>query len=132
MAVRLKEGKSMLLTRDKNQGDYEIKSYQPGKIKVNDTEYSQSLLLSAHLLKVWEPKTFDELNSNDLDSLLQYQPDLVLLGTGEQLIFPEMRQLRVFYEQRVGIEVMNTLLACHTFNVLMSEGRNVLAALIIR
>jgi uncharacterized protein len=37
--------------------------------------------------------------------------------------------LMVFYRQSVGIETMNTQAACRTFNVLVSEGRNVVAAL---
>jgi uncharacterized protein len=38
--------------------------------------------------------------------------------------------MMVFYERGVGIEVMNTSAACRTFNVLVSESRNVVGALI--
>jgi uncharacterized protein len=33
-------------------------------------------------------------------------------------------------EQRIGVETMDTAAACRTFNVLVSEGRNVIAALL--
>jgi uncharacterized protein len=33
--------------------------------------------------------------------------------------------------QGIGVEVMNTDAACRTFNVLLSEGRRVVAALIL-
>jgi uncharacterized protein len=35
-----------------------------------------------------------------------------------------------FYSREIGIEVMTTDAACRTFNVLVSESRNVVAALI--
>jgi uncharacterized protein len=51
------------------------------------------------------------------------------MGTGERQVFLAPELLMVFYRQSVGIEVMNTQAACRTFNVLVSEDRNVVAAL---
>jgi uncharacterized protein len=39
---------------------------------------------------------------------------------------------RSLIERRIGIETMDTLAACRTFNVLASEGRSVVAALLLR
>jgi uncharacterized protein len=39
--------------------------------------------------------------------------------------------LRILYEQRIGVEVMDTSAACRTYNVLVTEGRSVAAALIV-
>jgi uncharacterized protein len=33
-------------------------------------------------------------------------------------------------DQRIGIETMDTAAACRTYNVLLAEGRNVVAALL--
>ncbi|HEB92517.1 MAG TPA: hypothetical protein ENI94_03435 [Gammaproteobacteria bacterium] len=33
--------------------------------------------------------------------------------------------------QQIGVEVMDTAAACRTYNILMNEGRNVVAGLII-
>lgn len=122
----------MILTRDTNHGDYEIRSYEPGLIKINDDKYTASVLLSAHQLEMWSPQTFKELDADNLATILLLKPDIVLLGTGEQLTFPNPKLLTIFSENKIGIEVMTTLSACYTFNVLMSEGRNVVAALLIR
>jgi uncharacterized protein len=35
-----------------------------------------------------------------------------------------------FYRRQVGVEIMSTRAACDTFNILVSEGRNVVAALV--
>ena len=36
-----------------------------------------------------------------------------------------------FIERRIGVETMDTPAACRTYNVLATEGRNVLAALLL-
>ena len=38
--------------------------------------------------------------------------------------------LRPLIERRIGFETMDTAAACRTYNVLLSEGRNVVAGLL--
>jgi len=54
----------------------------------------------------------------------------VIFGSGERLRFPKPALLRTLIERRVGFEAMDTAAACRTYNVLVSEGRNVIAALL--
>jgi uncharacterized protein len=63
--------------------------------------------------------------------LPSYRPDLVLLGTGACLQFPPPRVLAPLVEAGIGHEVMDTAAACRTWNILLSEGRRVLAALVV-
>jgi uncharacterized protein len=53
-----------------------------------------------------------------------------LLGTGKQLRFPRPELLQPLIKAKKGIEVMDVQAACRTYNVLISEGRSVAAALI--
>jgi uncharacterized protein len=122
----------MLLTRDMNHGDFEIRSYEPGFLKINETIYTQSLLVGPHQLELWPPQRFEEITTNHLEPILAMKPRIIIFGTGAVSHFPESSFLKRLYEQNIGTEIMNTLSACHTFNVLMSEGRNAVAALIIR
>ena len=56
--------------------------------------------------------------------------DLLLLGTGIEVV-PVSAALRMrFREARIGLEVMQTGAAARTFNVLVAENRKVGAALI--
>jgi uncharacterized protein len=59
------------------------------------------------------------------------EPEVVLLGTGRKQAFPAPRLLKTFYQRGIGFEAMTTEAACRTFNVLVSEGRTAVAALII-
>jgi uncharacterized protein len=128
----LEEFDIMLLSQDHNHGDYEIHSYEAGKLKINDNYYEHSVIVSTHELILWEPQTFEQLAASSFEKILELQPAVVLLGTGEKMVLPNPKLMAPFYESKIGIEVMSTLAACRTFNVLMSEDRQVVAALLIR
>jgi uncharacterized protein len=55
----------------------------------------------------------------------------VLLGTGATFIFPEPALLAPLRKAGIGVEVMDTAAACRTYNILLGEERNVVAALIV-
>jgi uncharacterized protein len=81
-------------------------------------------------VRAWPPRRFDDLTQADFDSLLQDNPELVIFGSGAHLRFPRPALLRGLIERGVGFETMDTAAACRTYNVLVSEGRNVVAALL--
>jgi uncharacterized protein len=62
--------------------------------------------------------------------ILEFEPELVLIGTGQRQVFPEAAFGAQFLRSGIGFEVMNTGAACRTFNVLVSEQRRVVALLI--
>jgi len=57
-------------------------------------------------------------------------PELVVFGSGPRLRFPAPALLRPLIDARIGIETMDTAAACRTYNVLLAEGRSVVAALL--
>jgi uncharacterized protein len=59
------------------------------------------------------------------------KPEVVIYGSGPRLVFPPAALTRVLFERRIGLETMDTAAACRTYNVLASEGRSVVAALIL-
>ena len=69
------------------------------------------------------------LTQKDISRLMEMEPEVVLLGTGSTMIFPDMKILEPFYRASIGIEVMSTPAACRTYNVLAAERRKVVAAL---
>lgn len=103
-----------------------IKHYQAGTIQVKDERYNHDLIITATSITAWK---HSELKQLDLAELTAHQPDVILLGTGERMQFLETKLLLELQQQGIGVEVMTTAAACRTFNVLLSEDRNVLAAL---
>lgn len=79
----------------------------------------------------WNCATFEQLTPEHFALLAQSKPELVIFGSGARLRFPPPAFLRVLMAQRIGIETMDTLAACRTYNILAGEGRRVIAALLI-
>lgn len=110
-----------------------IGAYEPGRIRINSRWYTQSLCLSpTSLLIDWPPINIAGLRQEHMDSLIAMRPELVLLGTGDEIVFPPAELFQVLIEQGIGYEIMNTAAACRTYNMLMSESRKVAAGLIIQ
>jgi uncharacterized protein len=113
-------------------GDYHVvRSVGTAGIQVGEQFYTRSLVLAAdRLLADWIPQSFEELQAAHLAAIFQLEPDLVLLGTGIRQRFPAADFMMEFHRRGVGIEVMATAPACRTFNVLVSESRRAVAALL--
>ena len=79
----------------------------------------------------WNCASFQDLKVEHFDQLAGYHPELVLFGSGTRLRFPPPAFLRRLMAQRIGMETMDTLAACRTYNILAAEGRYVMAALLI-
>ncbi len=79
----------------------------------------------------WNSARFEDLTIEHFDQLAGYRPELVLFGSGTRLRFPPPAFLRSLMAQRIGMETMDTLAACRTYNILAGEGRHVMAALLI-
>lgn len=123
----------MPLTLDENSASYQIRAYQPGQIQINDKLYQQSVIIAPHhLIDHWQPHTITELLPEHLTPILSLKPAIVLIGTGEKLIFPPVEIYGELINHGIGVEVMDTRAACRTYNALTSEDRNVVAALLIK
>ena len=122
----------MELNLDTGEGRYQIRAYDKDFIQVNDQKISHSIIVTPNqLIDPWPPRSLADLNAEHLQIILGLNPSIVLLGSGERLIFPNPALLNVFYQQKMGIEVMSNGAACRTYSVLMSEGRKVAAAFLI-
>lgn len=79
----------------------------------------------------WNCPHFEDLTEEHFALLAATQPELVIFGSGTRLRFPPPAFMRALMQKRIGIETMDTLAACRTYNILAGEGRQVIAALLI-
>lgn len=115
---------------DQSNG-YTIQAYTDNSVTVNGAIFSRSLVLMADLIiPDWRPDSFQSLNEADFSAFVEMRPDLVVLGTGQRQQFPDPGLYRALIEAGIGIEVMTTPAACRTYNILTSEGRRVISALL--
>lgn len=123
----------MKLTDEKIAGIHLIRSYAPGEVRIGETVIRSSCLVKAdQLIEDWRPQTVAELSVADLEVVLAMKPELVVLGSGPRQQFPAPEILSAVLSRGVGCEVMDTGAACRTYNILASEGRTVVAALLLR
>ena len=83
------------------------------------------------LIENWAVEDIATLTAGGLQPAVMLKPELILLGTGPRLCFPQMSVTRDIVALGIGFEVMDTAAACRTYNVLVHEGRRVVAALML-
>lgn len=106
-------------------------AYGEGYVAVNHEKYSINLIvLPESVISEWSTATVETLTSADMQILLKLGTEIVLLGTGNHLCFPQGALMRPFAPAGIGLEIMDIQAACRTYNILAAEGRKVAAALL--
>jgi uncharacterized protein len=113
-------------------GGHLILGYEPGRIVIDGRSYRDALIVSPeHIVTGWGPTSATDLAAKHFDALVELDPQVVILGTGDRQVFPDPEAYLPVMQRGLGIEIMDTGAACRTYNILMSEGRRVAAGLIV-
>lgn len=109
-----------------------ITAYGEGGFKVSGTRWDGSVLIFPDKTQAWPVAAGADI---DLDALrpfegLENPPEILLIGCGERMVLIPSAVRRTVRTWGPVIEPMDTGAACRTYNVLMSEGRKVAAALV--
>mmetsp|Transcript_3829 Transcript_3829/g.10560 ORF Transcript_3829/g.10560 Transcript_3829/m.10560 type:complete len:186 (-) Transcript_3829:1247-1804(-) len=80
----------------------------------------------------WNIASSDEITFDSLRVLSMIYPrvEILLLGTGEHMLYLPTKELRLFQEAGIAVENMATWHAAGTFNFLNQEDRRIAAALL--
>jgi uncharacterized protein len=112
------------------EGGYLISAYSEGAFTVGGRRFEGSLLVrNDQPPSSWAVTDMSQLNEQTISELNLKGINTLLLGTGNSLQFPEDQVFALLYKNAIGVEFMDTPAACRTYNILMSEGRSVAAAL---
>ena len=108
-----------------------VTAYGEGFVEINARRFEAALIVQPEgAVIAWEAVQFELFAPEHFELIAARAPDLVVLGTGARQRFPDPRLTAPLTRARIGIEVMDTRAACRTYNILMTEGRKVLAALL--
>ena len=109
-----------------------IHGYGNGGFRVAGERHGGSLFLHTRQAQAWEPpQDLDFLTADELIPLIGTDmPPLLVLGTGSPPNHPFSDLGQAFRDKGIALEVLSTPAACRTWNVLMSEGRHAVAALV--
>ena len=121
----------MKLQAERIEGTNAIARHGPDGVIVNGSTYTSSVVVPwKGEVQPWPVRTFDELSEAHFEGLIAHAPELVIFGSGPRIRFVRPALHRALIERRIGIETMDTAAACRTYNVLLAEGRAVVAALL--
>jgi len=105
--------------------------YGDGYVAINDNRFDANLVVTPTQTATWSAASFEALTPAHFAALLEFKPEIVILGTGERLRFPRPELTRPLADAAVGFEAMDTKAACRTYNILVGEGRQVVAAILV-
>lgn len=117
---------------DEPQGGNSISKHDGQSVWVNGVAHMASLLVPWQgEVQAWGLRSFDDLTEQHFEQMLGLKPELMIFGSGARIRFAKPALYQSLIKQRIGVETMDLAAACRTYNVLASEGRAVLAALLI-
>lgn len=120
------------LLRDQSDTSHLVRWYRDDAIAVGDEELRGSFAVhGGGLLRSWPVDDVRKMTAEDLDLLLAVKPDIILIGTGPRQAQMPPAVLYHGLSRGVGVEVMTNAAAARTYNLLVGEERNVLAAFIL-
>lgn len=120
----------MLIQKEKTTCEISIKAYSPGNINISGQNYQSPVLVSPGLLTLFQPiSEFALLKTEHLLSIIPKETEILLIGSGAQHRFLPTQEISPLLKQGIGVEVMATRQACHTFQILALEDRKIIALL---
>jgi uncharacterized protein len=112
-------------------GQNHFTGYGPGYVAINNVRHQTPIVVTGDSITGWAIGGFEELGEVHIEPLLALKPEILILGTGATLRFPRPELSRLATAAGVGFEVMDSKAACRTYNILIAEGRKVLAAILV-
>lgn len=102
------------------------------RIVIVDQPFTTSLILTRDkVIDDWPVTDVAAMTPELAAPILALTPDVVLLGTGAHQQFPSQAVLGAFLQRGIGLEAMDNAAAARTWDILASEGRNVVACFIL-
>jgi uncharacterized protein len=121
----------MKMRADRIEGQNAIARHGPEGVAVNGVEHTESVVVPWRGEVIgWNAASFEALTADHFARIAALEPELVIFGSGARLRFPAPALLRPLIDAGIGVETMDTAAACRTYNVLLAEGRSVVAGLL--
>jgi uncharacterized protein len=102
-----------------------IEGYGPGFFRIGG-----HVLRGACLITPWDAGLWAGLTNTTGILSLTGKIDVLFVGTGAEIAHLPLGFRQAIEAAEIGVEAMNSPAACRTYNVLLSEGRRIAAALL--
>lgn len=121
----------MQINRESNDLN-SVQAYSDTEIKVNNVCYHKSLVINAQeIISDWNIRSLTELDEKLSAPLLSTSPKIIIIGHSNPGLLVSPAIMMELFKQGTGLECMSIGAACRTFNVLLSEKREVVLGIIL-
>ncbi|HEU0187187.1 MAG TPA: Mth938-like domain-containing protein [Gallionellaceae bacterium] len=121
----------MKLSLSLNPGQKFFTAHGPDYVTVSGERYQQPVVvIPEQVFSDWPATCFASLEARHFEYFLALKPEVVLLGTGSEHRFAHPTLYSALSQAGIGVECMSTPAVCRTYNILMSEDRKVVAAIL--
>ena len=114
------------------EGSKMVTSYGDGLFRLGEETITGSILMFPEAVYSWNVSSVDDITVESFAPIIEAADtvEILLLGMGNRLTRVPTEWRQALKEHGIVIEPMDTGAACRTYNVLLSEGRRVAAAII--
>jgi len=121
----------MRFAPDDTAAGHFIQGYDESGIVIGGRRHTASVLVCAEFVESpWGTGDLAGLDPAQRERLHGLAPQVLLFGTGRRSRLPRPELLLPFSRLGIGVEIMTTIAACRTYNLLLAEGRRVVAVLL--
>lgn len=109
-----------------------ITAYSDNWFKLGDRIVKKNIVISKdYIYEDFLTKDYQDFALLHLNKLILWQPEIILIGSGKTLNFPNKDWGEYLNKRNIGFEIMDTGAACRSYNLLIDEGRNIVACLFL-
>ncbi len=109
-----------------------LDSYGPGRFTISGELVEGSVIIAADLFIKWDVAEFSDMTVDSFGEIISHsnEIDVLLIGCGEKTLFVRHEIRNHIKNAGITLDFMTTGAAARTYNIMLSEGRQVAAALI--
>ena len=123
----------MQLTEHRNEQQFFLRRADATSVTVVDRPLTKSFVISANaIVEDFPYNASAQLDEAAVETIAALKPEVVLLGTGDRIVFPAQKILAAFLKRGSGLETMDSAAAARTFNVLVEEGRRAVGVFLLQ
>jgi uncharacterized protein len=120
--------RAMHLTQERSDQIHTIRRYDAAQLIVGEQILAGPCIVAPRtLVPKWSAPAPAQLTLGDLQPALALAPRILLLALPGAVTDLNVEIRRAMREQQIGLETMERGAACRTYNVLATEGRDVVA-----
>jgi uncharacterized protein len=114
------------------EGRQLIQGYGGGRFRISGSVHEGSVLVFPDMTLAWHVTRFEEIVAAAMQPVLEraLEIDVLIIGCGPDFRPPGAALRRHLAEAGIAVEMMDTGAACRTYNLMLTDGRRVGAALI--